>query len=68
MSSNDAVRFVSRQFKKGLSAARVAENLVDLAVKRYTTDNVAAVVIHLQEEQPSPLAKPRTVSNTSSWK
>ena len=48
MSSNDAVRFVSRQFKKGLSAARVAENLVDLAVKRYTTDNVAAVVIHLQ--------------------
>lgn len=51
MSSADAVRFVSRQFKKGASTQDVTNALVDLAIKRYSTDNVAAIVIHLQ--QPS---------------
>lgn len=49
MSSEDAVRFVARQFKKALSTQKITENLVDLAIKRYTTDNVAAVVIDLRQ-------------------
>jgi len=49
MSSEDAVRFVSQQFKKGRSAEAITGNLVDLAIKRYTTDNVAAVVIDLRQ-------------------
>lgn len=49
MSSQEAVRFVSRQLKKGVGVETVAENLVDLAIKRYTTDNVAAIVIGLQQ-------------------
>jgi len=47
MSSGDAVRFVSKQLKKGVHVSKVAENLVDLAIKRYTNDNVAAIVIDL---------------------
>ena len=47
MQSADAVRYVKRELAKGLSPQKVADGLVTLAVKRYTADNVAAVVIDL---------------------
>lgn len=37
-----------QQFKTGKSAQTVAELLVDIALKRYTTDNVAVVVADLR--------------------
>lgn len=37
-----------QQFKNGKSAQAVAELLVDIALKRYTTDNVAVVVADLR--------------------
>eukprot|EP00803_Ostreobium_quekettii_P009136 evm.model.scf_558EXC.8 EVM.evm.TU.scf_558EXC.8 scf_558EXC:59871-62527(+) len=47
MPSADAVRYASREIEKGKSSQQVADGLVDLALKRYTSDNVAAVVIDL---------------------
>ncbi|CAD7697979.1 unnamed protein product [Ostreobium quekettii] len=47
MPSADAIRYTRKQIDKGESSQAIAEGLVELAIKRYTTDNVAAVVIDL---------------------
>jgi serine/threonine protein phosphatase PrpC len=36
------------QFKQGKSAQAVADALVEIAIKRYTTDNVAVIVADLK--------------------
>jgi len=50
MSSVEAVRFVRRQLKKKLTIQRISEELVDLANKRYTADNVAVILIDLRPD------------------
>lgn len=50
MSSAEAVRFVRRQLKKRLTIQKITEELVDLANKRYTTDNVAVILIDLHQD------------------
>lgn len=44
----EAIRFARSQFKQGKSAQAVADALVDIAIKRYTTDNVAVIVADLK--------------------
>ena len=45
--SSVAVQQARNAFKKGSSPQDVAERLAELAVKRYTTDNVAVVIVLL---------------------
>lgn len=47
MPSSLAVQQARNAFKKGFSAQEVAERLAELAIKRYTTDNVSVVVVDL---------------------
>ena len=47
MPSSLAVQQARNAFKKGFNAQQVAERLAELAIKRYTTDNVAVVVVDL---------------------
>ena len=47
MPSSVAVQQARNAFKKGFSAQQVADRLAELAIKRYTTDNVAVVVVNL---------------------
>ena len=47
MPSSVAVQQARNAFKKGSSAQQVAERLAQLAIRRYTTDNVAVVVVDL---------------------
>lgn len=47
------------QFKQGKSAQAVAHSLVEIAVKRYTTDNVAVIVADLKG-QPAWTARPKS--------
>eukprot|EP00892_Ulva_mutabilis_P004092 jgi/Ulvmu1/2054/UM120_0050.1 len=44
-SQNDAMRYAREAIKAGVSAQDVAENLVDRSLKRYTSDNVAVIVV-----------------------
>lgn len=46
----DVLRFARQQFKAGRSAEQVAYALTDIALKRYTTDNVAVVVVDMKGE------------------
>lgn len=39
------------QFKQGKSAQAVADGLVEIAIKRYTTDNVAVIVADLKGKE-----------------
>lgn len=48
MPAGEACRFARQQFRGGKSAQQVADALVDIALKRYTTDNVAVVVADLK--------------------
>eukprot|EP00775_Hariotina_reticulata_P002105 gene2105-2424_t len=48
MPTAEACRFARQQFKNGKSAQQVAEALVEIALKRYTTDNVAVIVCDLK--------------------
>jgi serine/threonine protein phosphatase PrpC len=43
----DALRYARAQFKQGKDAQAVAEALADLALKRYTADNVVVAVVDL---------------------
>lgn len=45
------------QFKQGKSAQQVADALVEIALKRYTTDNVAVIVADMKGKD-SWTAKP----------
>lgn len=47
ISSTEVCRITRTQLAKGLSPQEVAEKLAEFAVKRYTTDNVAVVVVEL---------------------
>ena len=47
MPSSVAVQQARNAFKKGSSAQEVADRLAQLAIRRYTTDNVAVVVVDL---------------------
>eukprot|EP00210_Caulerpa_lentillifera_P005250 g5017.t1 len=49
LSSVEAVRFVRRQFKRGSTVQKITEDLVDLANKRYSSDNTAVIVIDLNQ-------------------
>ena len=46
-SSSIAVQQARNAFKKGSSPQEVADRLAELAVKRYTADNVAVIVVLL---------------------
>lgn len=48
MQPQDAVNYARKQFRAGKSAQAVAEAVTSIAVKRYTADNVAAVVVDLR--------------------
>ena len=39
------MRYAREAIKAGVSAQEVAENLVDRSLKRYTSDNVAVIVV-----------------------
>ncbi|KAF8071024.1 PPH1 [Scenedesmus sp. PABB004] len=54
----DAVRFARQQFRGGKDAQEVAAALVDIALRRYTTDNVAVVVADLKGGRDAWTAKP----------
>jgi hypothetical protein len=47
------------QFKQGKSAQGVADSLVDIALKRYTTDNVAVIVADMKGGKEAWTAKPK---------
>lgn len=53
----EAIRFARGQFKQGKSAQQVADALVEIALKRYTTDNVAVIVADMKGKD-SWTAKP----------
>ena len=42
---NDALNYARASLKGGSSAQAVADGLVDRALKRYTADNVAVIVV-----------------------
>lgn len=44
----EAIRYARSQFKQGKSAQAVADALVEIAIKRYTTDNVAVIVADMK--------------------
>lgn len=48
MSSTDAVRYVHGYLKRDYAVQEIANMLVDLAIKRHTTDNVAVIIIDLE--------------------
>lgn len=47
ISSSDAVHYIQHQLARGQSCHKAADGLMNLALKRYTEDNVAAVVVDL---------------------
>ncbi|KAG2500347.1 hypothetical protein HYH03_001921 [Edaphochlamys debaryana] len=55
----EAVQWARKEFKAKKDAAQVAASLATLALKRYSTDNVAVVVVDLQgaEARTKPKAK-----------
>lgn len=58
MPSSVAVQQARNAFKKGSSAQQVAERLAELAIRRYTTDNVAVVLVDLRKpDAAGPTAK-----------
>ena len=57
MPSSVAVQQARNMFKKGNSAQEVAQKLADLAVRRYTTDNVAVAVVDLGTMHDASAAK-----------
>lgn len=57
LNSATAVRLVRRQFKRGFNAQEISDYLCDLAIRRYTTDNVACVVIDLRNEEDHSMMK-----------
>ncbi|GBF89584.1 hypothetical protein Rsub_02302 [Raphidocelis subcapitata] len=48
MQPQEVVNYARKQFKAGKSAQAVAEAVTGIAVKRYTADNVAAIVVDLR--------------------
>jgi serine/threonine protein phosphatase PrpC len=55
----EAIRFARSQFKQGKGAQGVAEALVDIALKRYTTDNVAVIVADMKGGREAWTARPK---------
>lgn len=47
MQPREAIVWARKEFKAKSSAKKVAEGLCGLALKRYSTDNVAVVVVDL---------------------
>eukprot|EP00879_Flechtneria_rotunda_P026088 GHRR01027772.1.p1 GENE.GHRR01027772.1~~GHRR01027772.1.p1 ORF type:complete len:246 (+),score=82.68 GHRR01027772.1:386-1123(+) len=47
----DACRFARQQFRSGKDAHQVAHALVEIALKRYTADNVAVIVADLKGKE-----------------
>jgi len=47
----EALRWARKEFKARRNAQEVAESLVALALKRYTTDNVACIVVDLKGQE-----------------
>lgn len=47
MSSKAAVEFARKDLQKGRSLQSVADRLADIAIRRYSEDNIAVVVIDL---------------------
>ena len=50
ISSQDAVNFVRTELRKGRGLQETAERMAGVALKRYTADNVAVVLIDLKGE------------------
>lgn len=62
MQPREAIIWARKEFKAKSSAKKVAEGLTSLALRRYSTDNVAVVVVDLQgpsywSEKPKKAAK-----------
>lgn len=51
MSSSDAIRLAKAKYRKGCSSQEIADYLCEIALKRYTSDNVACVVINLGNKE-----------------
>jgi len=51
MKPQDAIAYARKQFKSGKDAQQVAEAMTSIAVKRYTADNVAVVVVDLRKDK-----------------
>lgn len=47
MSSKEAVDFVRRDLQKGRGLQATADKLANIALRRYSTDNIAVVLIDL---------------------
>lgn len=47
----DAVAYARKQFKNGRDAQGVAEAMTAIALKRYTADNVAVIVVDLRRDK-----------------
>ena len=47
MSSKDAVEIVHKDLEKGRSLQSVADKLANIALRRYSADNIAVVIIDL---------------------
>lgn len=45
------VRHCRQQFRGGKDAQKVADALVDISLRRYTTDNVAVIVADLRGQE-----------------
>jgi len=48
MPAREAMQWARRDFLKGLRPAQIAESLIQVALKRYTSDNTSTVVVDLK--------------------
>jgi hypothetical protein len=51
MPAADAVQYARKQFRNGKDAQQVAEAMTSIALKRYTADNVAVIVVDLRRDK-----------------
>ena len=58
MTSKQVVQCVRGEFQKGQSPQQVTDTLTERAIRRYTQDNVAIVVIQLRPPAPRRAPKP----------
>lgn len=47
MSSKDAVDFARKDLQKGRSLKSIADKLANIALRRYSEDNIAVVIVDL---------------------
>jgi serine/threonine protein phosphatase PrpC len=47
VSSRDAISYARKLFREGADPQKVADKLAHMALKRYTADNVAVIVVDL---------------------